>query len=254
MVSQFTSRTFIALMAVMLWATLANAQDVVSLPSAIKAGRGAVVSVTVNGSLVANGHTRVVFEYPANVMRVRKVVGGNGFAFNCPTLFVGGDSLIGTTTGQLTVECWENVQASNTALFALEIEMLMGPGTEGVLKAVRFDRNKVPVTSAQLSQATITADGQAAVPDGVEGITGNYPNPFVDNSEFVFSLVEPGPVHLSIHTLSGRMVYDLGTIQATAGENHYHFSGAVWELASGPYIMVMETEIQSFMYQFMILK
>ena len=245
---------FFALVAGMFCAISASALDAVTLPQAIVGNRGSVEVVTVTGTLDASGNTKIVLEYPADVIKIRKVIGGEGFALLCPSVLIATDSMVTSTTGRVTLECW-NVQPTNDKeLFAMEIEFLAGPGTSGVLRAVGLERNGTNVADVQLSQASVTANGAVAKSESLEGVTGNYPNPFSSSTDFVFRLAEPSVVHLSIHSLDGRRLLDLQTMQASAGENVYHFAPNAWDVSSGPYIFSVETETFTYLHQFMVLK
>lgn len=238
----------------LLVASVAWAQDAIVLPTEITSARNTLLRVVVNGTLSAGGHTRVVMDYPADVIKIRQIVGGSGYAFNCNPAVIAADTMVTSTEGRIVLECWDTKPTTNAPLFALDVEFLSGPGTTGVLRVIRVDRDKVPVENVQLTSSKVTALGSPATSVPEEGITGNYPNPFVTNSVFVFRLTEPSAVSLAVLTVDGRKVLDLGTISATAGENQYQLTTNSWELATGPYVMLVETETHSYLHQFMVLK
>lgn len=247
-------RILLTLAVGMLCSTGAFALDAIILPNEISGARGSVALFTVGGSLSADGNTRIVLEYPRDVIRIRSVKGGEGFGFRCPSALIEKDTPVTPTRSAITFDCWDTQPTSGMPLFAMEIEFLAGPGSVGTMKIISLERRGSIVLDLQKSEVTVTAAGSPALPEPVDGITGNYPNPFSATTDFVFRLSEPGMVTLSLITLDGRTVFTKENMQAKAGENVYHFEPNLWDIPSGNYVFSVQTETFTYLHQCMVLK
>ncbi len=232
----------------------AHSQERISVPSSTSGARQSIVEIPVTGTISSLGHLRLVFDYPANVIRFVRCTGGPNASFRCPQAYVGADTIVDGTRGRLTVECWDVQPTTNGLVCMLVMEFLNGPGTSGYLQPIRMDREKTPVPTVEFQSGLITADGSPAIPTPAEGFTGNYPNPFSSQSTFVFMLESAQPVHLSVCTMQGRTILDLGQMQGRAGENSYDFAANSWELAQGSYLMSLQTSTGTYLHPFMVLK
>lgn len=239
-----------------LWlaAPFMQAQDAVRCPPVTTAARGSIVNIPITGTNTSAGVMRVEFEYPSDVIRVLGASGSSQSAYTCPTFVVSADTAVGATTRRITVLCWDVVPMNNGLLFTLQCEFLYGPGTSGVLTPVRLQRGDLEVSNAVFSSGILQSEGSPALPNGGEGITGNFPNPFYSSSTFVFNLRRADVVRLSVRNMQGRLVRDLGTMNAQAGENVFEFVAEEWELAQGPYLMTLEVNTSVYTHPFMVLR
>ena len=229
------------------------AVDAVRIPDVGNLLRGEVRRVVVAGTVDRAGVVEVTLEYAANLVRIRSVEGGSGFAFTCPQAIISSNTFVGTT-GTMVVRCDSTLAGQDGNLFVLEIEALHGVGGAGVILPTLFRRDYVEVPGAVLESGTVRIEGDADIVfTTAEGFTGNYPNPFSTQSRFVFTMNQAGRVHLQVRSLQGRSVLDLGSVDATAGENSYELQINVNDLSQGAYVMQMITDRGSYLQPFVVL-
>lgn len=235
-------------------AITASAQDQLTVPPLTQGERGAIIRIPVSGTITQSGTSQVGLSFPADVIRIRSVEGGEQFAYHCEQLLLTNVDVSSGTIGTMTVQC-EDVSSTNDGpLFEIVAEVLRGPGTNGPVQATNLVLNGTPIQNVTFVPGAVEAIGEPVLPRTTEGFTGNYPNPFSKSSTFVFQIEKPGTATLAVRSLQGRLVLDLGTVNVTAGENHYQFSPEGWELAQGPYMMQLVTERDQYVHAFMVVK
>lgn len=244
----------LAIILVLFVAITASAQDLLTVPQLTQGERGAIIRILVSGTITQSGTSQVGLSFPADVIRIRSVEGGEQFAYHCAQLPVNTIDVSSGNIGTMTVQCEDVSATTNGPLFEIVAEVLRGPGTNGPLQATELVLNGTPIQNVTLVPGAVEAIGEPVLPRVTEGFTGNYPNPFAKSSTFVFQMAEPGSVTLAVRSLQGRLVLDLGTVDVTAGENHYQFNPEGWELAQGPYMLQLVTERDQYVHPFMVVK
>ncbi len=94
--------------------------------------------------------------------------------------------------------------------------------------------------SREIVIAEFTDLTAAPIPQPTARLGQNFPNPFNPSTEITFSLVEPGPVRLSIHDLAGRRVALLLDHALGAGDHRVRWQPV--DLASGHYFYRLRAE------------
>jgi len=231
---------------------LAVGQDVVTVPDVGTMRSGEIRRVTVTGSIETAGVIEITLDYPADLIRIRRVEGGAALAYTCPQAIIMNDTVAGTT-GSITFRCDSTTAGTPIDLFVLEVEALYGASGTGQITPTVFRRDFVSIPGFTGTGGTVTVEGDHLVESRAEGWTGNYPNPMSTHSRFVFTMRDAGPVQLIVRNLQGRSVLELGTVQATAGENTYELVVGLNDLAQGAYVMQLITERDSYLHPFMVL-
>lgn len=249
--STIRSCTLILLLLVM--PAVLAAQDAVTVPDLGTLAPGTTQRVTVTGTIQRSGVVEITMDYPANLVRIRRVEGGATLAFTCPQANIDRDTLSGTT-GSITFSCGTTEAGANRELCVLVVEALYGVAGTGSITPTRLRLDFVDLPNFVGTGGSVSVGGgDPLTQTRREGWTGNYPNPFSTTSRFVFTMQEAGPVTLIVRNLQGRTVQELGTIQAMAGENEYEFVIGLNELAQGAYLMQMVTDRDAYYHPFMVL-
>ena len=245
------SCTLIALL--LLLPGLLVAQDAVMVPDVGTMQQGDIQRITVTGTIERAGVIEVTLDYPADIVRIRRVEGGAALAYTCPQAIIMADTIAGTT-GSITFRCDSTNAGTNTGLFVVELEALYGRTGTGQIVASKLRRDYVDVPQFRVTPGSVTVEGEQTLrPTQKEGWTGNYPNPFSTRSRFVFTMREAGSVQMIVRNLQGRSVYEIGSIQATAGENAYELEIGLNDLAQGAYVMQLITDRGSYLHPFVVL-
>ena len=86
----------IALLAFLAVANIdASAADTLRMPANTTLQEGQIVRITVTGFIESEGPQRLTISYPANAVRIRNVVGGSGYAWNCGSVQINSDDVVG---------------------------------------------------------------------------------------------------------------------------------------------------------------
>jgi hypothetical protein len=115
----------------------AAAQDAIIVPPLTQGERGTVVRITVSGTITQTGTSQVALTYPADVVRIIAIEGGEQYAYRCPSMPIYGTSVDAPSTGRLTFQCEEVVATGNGELFVVVAEFLRGPGTIGPMQVMQ---------------------------------------------------------------------------------------------------------------------
>ena len=248
-----TIRSCILITLLLLLPALAAAQDVVTVPDIGTMQPGEIRRVTVTGTIQRPRVIEITLAYPADLVRIRRIEGGAALAYTCPQAVIMADT-VAQTTGSITFRCDSTQPGTNIELFVLEVEALYGTSGSGVITPTRFRRDFVDVPEFTGTGGNVSVEGgEPLVQTRRDGWTGNYPNPFSTRSRFVFTMQEAGSVQLIVRNLQGRSVLELGSVQATAGENEYELLIGVNDLAQGGYVMQLITDRGSYLHPFMVL-
>ena len=232
----------------------ALAVDAVRAPAQTTLTRGQLQRITISGTMETAGQGNVTLTYPANIMRIVGAEGGSGFLFDCTNLRIVSNDITGST-GTLVLNCWAIRTGTDEPLFDLVVEGLFNPTATGLLRPIELSINGSASQDAEFVTGSVTLDGESGIrPTTAEGWTGNYPNPFATESDFVFTMTSAGPARLSVRNLRGQIVKEIGTIEARAGENTYRFVPEQNELSQGAYIMQLVTDRGVYLHSFMVLK
>lgn len=228
------------------------------MPSETILRYGQTTRIVVSGALDAgtSGTVRLSFAYPPTVIRIRQVVGDASYALKCPNVRIVSNTVTDRTTATLVVECDNVAEASTGLLCAIDVEGLAGPDTIGTLNPLELVVNGQVQGDAALTSGTVRVQGG---PGGgtvplVEGILGNYPNPFRDMTRIEYAMEGPGLAHFTVRDMSGRMFVKLDPIQSDAGLQSFELRPEAWELSSGAYLLQMTTDRGTYFHSFMIMK
>ncbi len=212
---------------------------------------GQQVRLQVVGTIERAGVVEIELQYPATLLRVESVVGGSGFLMTCPEAQII-SSTIASGVGSLRFRCTTTTAGTDQPIAEVIGQVLVGASGTGSVVPTAYALDYVPQTGVTFSGADIDVQSQDDI--GItlrEGITGNYPNPMGAETRFVYTVLEAQPVQLSIRNLQGRLVRDLGTIEAAAGENQYLLLVAPNELSQGAYVLQVTTRRGSYLHPFM---
>jgi len=246
-------RLFVASLFVALSTLSATAADVIRIPDLTTLQEGEVRRIQITGSIGASKSTILILQYPADVVRIRSVSGGDGFAWACQPVDIWENTTSGIV-GNIVLHCDSIRPGSGLPLFELEVEGLYGAPRQGPLRPSVYVVDGDTVTDAQLIGGLVQLEGQGLQYQSAEALTGNYPNPFATETTFVFHVLEAGRVRLTIRNLQGRLIRDLGEVEANAGENTYHFDDSHEDLGQGAYLVEMVTDRGSYVHTFMVLR
>lgn len=232
----------------------ATAGGTVTVPPLTLISRGATVSITVLGRIETQGTARVTFDYPSRLIRINGARGADGFGFTCPIVPIVSDVVKNSSTGSITFECQSGATISSDTLMILDITGVSEsyPQTYGWLTPTTLDVNGVVLTDAALTGGLVQLQTQQSGTP-LEGITGNYPNPFAFQTQVVYVMPEAGTVSFSVFSAQGRMVKEYVSVQSVVGENVLDIKFESNEIAQGVYVLRMTTDRGEFYYSFMVL-
>lgn len=212
---------------------------------------GQEVRLRVVGTIERAGVVEIELQYPATLLRVESVVGGSGFLMTCPDAQIVSNTIT-AGTGSVRFLCKATSAGTDEQIAEVVGTALRGASGTGSVVPTAYSLDYVPQSGVTFSGTEIEVESQDAI--GItlrEGITGNYPNPMGAETRFVFTVLEAEPVQLSVRNLQGRLVRDLGTVDATAGENQYVLVVGPNELSQGAYVLQVTTRRGTYLHPFM---
>ncbi|MBC8124405.1 MAG: T9SS type A sorting domain-containing protein [Candidatus Kapabacteria bacterium] len=216
---------------------------------------GQRVRVAVIGTLEQGGDIKITFRYNPTVMRIVGSQGSTTNAFRCSQLTVVEDRVESATSAIYTVGCPFSVSIANDTLLTLDLEGIGGSDTVGFLQAEKIEANGVEVVGAMFNSGEVVRTGGITARQKVTmGITGNYPNPFSTHTRFVYTLDAPDVVTLFIRNAQGRLVKEIGPLNATAGENYYDYQPDLSQVANGAYLLQLTTTGGSYYHPMTVMK
>lgn len=212
---------------------------------------GQQIRLRIIGTAERDGVVEIELQYPATLLRLESVVGGSGYLMTCPEAQIVA-STIASGVGSFRFLCKTTVTGTNQLFAEVVGQVLAGASGTGVVVPTAYALDYVPQTNVTFTGTEVYVESTDDI--GItlrEGITGNYPNPMGSETRFVFTVLEAQPVQLSIRNLQGRLVRDLGTLDATAGENQYVLVIGPNELSQGAYVLQVTTRRGSYLHAFM---
>lgn len=231
------------------------AENEVNVPQNTVIAVGQRLTVAVIGTLDVGGSIEVTFRYDPSVMRIVGANGGDGYGLRCVPLEVLENTVESASSAVYTVVCPFSVSIANDTLVTLDIEGVGGEDTVGFLRTDRVVANGLDVTNAAFNTGTVIRTGGVTARQVVkEGITGNYPNPFASRTRIVYVLDADGPVKFIVRNAQGRLVQELATIDALAGENYLDYEHVAWQVAGGVYILQMTTDAGTYYHMMTVMK
>ncbi len=237
--------------------------------------RGYVSEILVIGTIPGPvSEIQIKFRYNAQLLDIKKITGGAGFAFAGPDITFNNnmaimDSAIITIIGS-------NVQpVENGTIFVVEIEGLAGPDSIAILEPIELKVN------GDKPDSIVYIPGRMRIGDPVfqrfpENLGLNYPNPFNFNTIFPFSINKKTKVKFYIYAIDGKLVQEIpsdspmieyylfdsnGKPMKDAINNSFEMGTYEielipinWKVAKGIYFLVMETSIKIYHRTFVYMR
>ena len=246
-------RTLVLVLSLLLLSMRAVAADVIRVPDLVTLQEGEVRRIQITGTVESTAPGRITLQYPADIFHIRQVVGGAGFAWNCPSILVNSNTITGAV-GVIEVQCTDVRRVTDQPIFEIEVEAHYGGPRTGPLQPVMLVVGGDTVENAQLIGGQVELVGSGLQQREFEGITGNYPNPFSTSTTLVYTMLEAGKVTFRVRNIVGRLVMEITDIDATAGENTFLFEPHQEELAQGTYLLELITDREVYHHSFMVLR
>lgn len=227
----------------------------INVPQNLTLAVGQRIRVAVIGTLDVGGSIEVTFRYDPAVMRIAGANGGEGYGLRCVPLDIVENQVESASSAVFTVRCPFSVSVANDTLVTLDFEGVGGEDTVGFLRTDRVIANGLELTDVAYNTGTVIRSGGVTTRQVVkEGITGNYPNPFTYRTRIVYVMDSAGPVKLIVRNAQGRLVQELATIDALAGENYLDYEHIAWQVAGGAYILQMTTDAGTYYHMMTVMK
>ncbi len=231
------------------------AENEINVPQNITLSVGERARVAVVGTLDVGGSLEVTFRYDPAVMRILGANGGEGYGLRCNPLEVVENRVESASSAVFTVRCPFSVTIGNDTLVTLDIEGIGGADTVGFLRTDKVIANGLELNNVVYNTGTVVRTGGVTARQVVkEGITGNYPNPFVSRTRIVYVIDAAGPVKFYVSNAQGRLMQELASIEAHAGENYLDYEQVAWQVAGGVYILQMTTEAGTYYHTMTVMK
>lgn len=246
----------LAVLGILLWSAASLfAQNEINVPQNTEIAVGQRLTVAVIGTLDVGGSIEVTFRYDPSVMRIVGASGGEGYGLRCFPLDILENSVESASSAVFTVRCPFSVSIANDTLVTLDIEGVGGEDTVGFLRTDRVVANGLELTNVAFNTGTVIRTGGVTARQVVkEGITGNYPNPFSSRTRIVYVMDADGPVKFIVRNAQGRLVQELATMDALAGENYLDYEQIAWQVAGGVYILQMTTDAGTYYHMMTVMK
>ena len=113
---------------------------------------------------------------------------------------------------------------------------------DGFLQSAQIDVPGMGLLILSQDDVTAAPDPAPVVPGSLK-LLGAYPNPFNPRLNVAFEVLQPGPVRIAIHDLSGRLVRTLATDEFMTGVQRLVWNGTDDRgngVASGTYLLRLE--------------
>lgn len=222
----------------------AAAEQIVSVPdTTLRQGQKAALPVWVHFQLPEDGSSlALTLLYSAQRLRllrawIEAATGCSQAEFR--------DTLLGGDTGRVQLLCTSFPRARYEGIFAwLEFEVLAGRDTLAWLTPVEIQADGSPLPlQAQTTRLRIE-DGPPVEPIRIDELSVGFPNPFVGELRLRYVVAQAGWVRFDLFSWSGkRIALEPAAIYAPgAGTYVALFRFRSWEVASGGYIVRMQTE------------
>jgi hypothetical protein len=158
----------------------------------------------------------------------------------------------------------------------LFVEGLAGADTVTMLTPTKIVIDDIEIKDVTFVPGKITVRSSSVIPGITEGLQQNRPNPFSDWTSFPFGLNKDSEISFAVYGAGGRKLLDEDNltkifkvqISTEDGEQLSEYKNIVfkrgnytlslqpysWELASGPYFIIMKTESGVYKANFMYIK
>lgn len=227
----------------------------VTLPTEVRIGVAERKVITVSGTLPTGGVVRIGLRYSPSVIRILGARGEQGMAMPCIPMTIVENRVESATQASFIVECPFSNTTTNGPLFLFDVEGIAGLDSLGTISATLLSINGSLVSDAILTTCNVVrTGGQIARPEKMEGILGNYPNPFASSTSIIYSMIESGVASFVLLDMQGRRILDFPPERATAGENSLEFAIISWEVPSGSYLVQMNTERGTYFHPITVMK
>ncbi len=237
-----------------------------------KAKRGEIVRVALDSKLGSIADSvRVSLYFDGLMLGIHDIISGDGYIVNSTSNITKyWDS--NESSWVVSISSFDLKAQSSGELIAIDFEVMAGERKFAFIKPFKLVVDGVEQT-AKFSAGGIEIQDPAVVTKYTELLEQNYPNPFITTTVFPFSLDIETTVKFSIYDIRGRQVIDWNYIlehsrlfkgevgfidlnkdRLGKGEYYLEFNLQPWQLATGMYILVMETERQVHKLNIMVLR
>lgn len=230
-------------MSVFLWVCLCSsvlfslslaAQTVVVPDTTVQRGSVFPLRIQIN-SVPVGDSVRLLLSYDRSLLLFMGAEGGREHIMQCakPNTFF-------TNEGTLSISCSSLTSSSTGTLVTLMFEALAGRDNMVVVTPVNFIRNGLEAPNVGKDEGVVTILGEPVIPQPIESISYNYPNPFGEWTKFSYSVTgDTSAVQFLVYTLGGRKV-------PSDDYSIDRFDGVIefkpkFNLANGSYLMQMRT-------------
>jgi hypothetical protein len=250
--SKYLYRLSLAVLLLTVLVSSGTAADTLRVPDVTTLQQGQRARIAVTGTIETSFPGRITLQYPADVIRILSVVGGEGSAWQCPVVQINSNTT-DRTVGTLVVQC-EDVRAVRAdTIFVIEVEALFGAPRTGPLRPLLHVVGGDTLSNAVLAGGRVDLEGDGPLYQPREALVGNYPNPFSTTTSFVYIMLESGPVTFVIRNLNGRLIREYEPVNSSEGENTFAFDASKEQLSQGVYLVELRTERGSYVRPFMVL-
>jgi len=237
--------------AVLLCAGAATAASQITLPDTVRLRAGERSTIDVLGSLDVDDNSEVSISLAFTPSTLRPVAASGSMVdgFGCSVVQLRSLNLESSNEGTFALTCDSARTVRNGRICALTIEGLVGADTLGGLTVTGITVNGMyqPIDSPM--QTVVIVDGGSTIaPSVVEGIAGNFPNPFSATTRIEYVVTTPGMVAMDIRDLSGRLFYTIEPTYHNAGTHSIEYRPKIWEMSSGHYLLRLTTPSGTYLH------
>lgn len=226
----------------------------VKVPPVTTVTSGSPASIVILGRIDVSGTVTLTMRYPRHIVSVSGARGSASYGLQCDNISILSNTELNSTTGELVLECGAGSANASDTLFILDVTAMTSTMPIGELVPTKVNIDGSTVADAELVGGVIQLSGGShQSPEALEGVTGNYPNPFGLTTRFVYAMSVAGPVSFTIVSSQGRIVKELSSAEATVGENTIDLTLQPNELSQGIYLLRMITDRGVYYHSFMIL-
>ncbi|NQW29821.1 MAG: hypothetical protein HQ472_04850 [Ignavibacteria bacterium] len=232
-----------------------SAAENLGFPAFTSAPVGSIIRIPVSGTVTSTGILTISIQYTPTMMRVLGVYGGPSFAFRCAGKFNPIVDSSAGRTGFYSVECGAVQPIVNGPLFEVEVELLNGPDTSGVISITQLVANDSVIADAEFVPGTVNVEGGNTLrPNEFLGIGMVYPNPIASSFTVSYVVATAGTAKFDLFSSGGRLAFELGTSVSHKGVNTVQFTPKLWEISQGSLLLRMVTEDGTYFYPVMVVK
>lgn len=226
-----------------------------TVPAQLLLEPGVVRRVAITGSIPEGGTVSITIRYNPSVVQVVGAYGAESYALRCASPDLSTPVIASARSATITVSCPFSVGISNDTLLTLDVQGVMGVDSVGTFGVDSIFINGAAVAGLQANVCEVVRSGGTLGRYTItQGITGTYPNPFRDRTRVVFVMRTPGNVRCALRTYQGRIVTEMPSIEATAGENAAELSIISWEVAAGAYVVTLTTDEGTYYHPVTVMK